>query len=60
MKVKITYTKEQEPKARAALAVLRQLFPTARTHETDRKAPTKALYLTVTNPTNPHHTNENG
>lgn len=60
LKVKITYTSEQEPQARATLAVLRQQFPTARIHETNKNDRIKALYLTVTNPENPHHTNKNG
>lgn len=46
VKVKITYKPEQAKEAAAALAALRQMFPTARVHETDRNAPTKALYLT--------------
>lgn len=60
VKVKITYKPEQAPEAAAALAALRRMFPTARVHETDRNAPTKALYLTVTNPANPHQHTENG
>lgn len=46
VKVRITYKPEQAPEAADALAALRRLFPTARVHETDRDAPTKALYLT--------------
>ena len=50
VKVKITYTSEQEPQALAALAVLRQQFPTARVHETDKNDRIKALYLTSSTP----------
>lgn len=37
MKVKITYTPEQENAAQAALDALRAMFPAARVHETRRK-----------------------
>lgn len=60
MKVKITYTSEQEPKALEALAALRQQFPTARVHETNKNDRVKALYLTVTNPENPRQHKKNG
>lgn len=50
MKVKITYTPEQEPQALAALDALRQMYPTARIHETNKLDRTKAVYLTVSPP----------
>ena len=59
VKVKITYTPEQEPKALEALAALRQLYPAARVHETNKNDRVKALYLTVTNPENPRQHKEN-
>lgn len=52
VKVKITYTPEQEPKARAALDALRGLFPSARVHETNKQDRVKAVYLTVSSPEN--------
>ncbi len=60
VKVKITYTPEHEPQARETLAALRQLYPTARVHETNRNDRVKALYLTVTNPENPRQHKKNG
>lgn len=60
MKVKITYPPEHEPQARETLAALRQLYPTARVHETNKNDRVKALYLTVTNPENPRQHKKNG
>lgn len=59
MKVKITYTPEQENAAQAALDALRAMYPAARAHESTKKAGISAVFLTVTNPKNPHHTKQN-
>lgn len=53
MKVKITYTPEQE---NAALDALRAMFPAARVHESAKKAGVSAVFLTVTKPEKPHNT----
>lgn len=47
MKIKITYTQEQERQALTALAAVRRLFPAARVHESSWNDRTKAVYLTV-------------
>lgn len=59
MKVKITYTPEQESVAQAALDALHAMFPAARVHESTKKAGISAVFLTVTKPENPHHTKQN-
>lgn len=59
MKVKITYAPEQENAAQAALDALRAMYPAARVHESTKKAGVSAVFLTVTNPKNPHHTKQN-
>lgn len=59
MKVKITYTPEQESAAQATLDALRAMFPAARVHESAKKAGVSAVYLTVTNPEKPRHTKQN-
>ena len=59
MKVKITYSPEQENAAQAALDALRAMYPAARVHESTKKAGVSAVFLTVTNPKNPHHTKQN-
>ena len=59
MKVKITYTPEQESAAQATLDALRAMFPAARVHESTKKAGISAVFLTVTNPKNLHHTKQN-
>lgn len=59
MKVKITYTPEQENAAQATLDALRAMFPAARVHQSTNKAGVSAAFLTVANPENPHHTNKN-
>lgn len=48
MKVKITYTPEQENAAQATLDALRGMFPAARVHESTNKAGVCAVSLTVT------------
>ena len=48
MKVKITYTPEQESVAQATLDALRAMFPAARVHESAKKAGVSAVFLTVT------------
>lgn len=59
MKVKITYTPEQENAARATLNALRAMFPAARVHESAKKAGVSAVFLTVTKPENPHNIKQN-
>lgn len=59
MKVKITYTPEQESTAQATLDALRAMYPAARVHESTKKAGVSAVYLTVTKPENPHNTKQN-
>ena len=59
MKVKITYTPEQENAAQAALDALRAMYPAARVHESTKKAGISAVFLTVTNPKKSHHTKQN-
>lgn len=59
MKVKITYTPEQENAAQATLDALRAMFPAARVHESTKKAGISAVFLTVTNLKNPHNTKQN-
>lgn len=59
MKVKITYTQEQENAAQATLDALRAMYPAARVHESAKKAGVSAVYLTVTNLEKPHHTKQN-
>lgn len=56
MKVKITYTPEQENAAQAALDALRAMYPAARVHESTKKAGISAVFLTVTNPEKSHNT----
>ena len=60
MKVKITYTPEQENDAQAALDAWHAMFPAARVHESVKKAGVSAVFLTVTKPENPHNTKQNG
>lgn len=60
MKVKITYPPDHKSIAAATMAALRAMYPGARVHESVNKAGISAVYLTVTNPENPHHTNKNG
>lgn len=59
MKVKVTYTPEEENAAAATLDALRAMYPAARVHESTKKAGISAVFLTVTNPKNPHHTKQN-
>lgn len=59
MKVKITYTPEQESVAQAALDALHAMFPAAGVHESVKKAGVSAVFLTVTKPENPHNTKQN-
>lgn len=59
MKVKITYTQEQENAAQATLDALRAMYPAARVHESAKKAGVSAVFLTVTKPENPRHTKQN-
>lgn len=59
MKVKITYTPEQENAAQTTLDALRAMFPAARVHESAEKAGVSAVFLTVTKPENPHNTKKN-
>ena len=59
MKVKVTYTPEEENTAAATLDALRAMFPAARVHESAKKAGVSAVYLTVTKPENPHNTKQN-
>ena len=56
MKVKITYTPEQENAAQATLDALRAMFPAARVHESAKKAGVSAVSLTVTKPEKSHNT----
>ena len=56
MKVKITYTPEQESVAQATLDALRAMFPAARVHESVKKAGVSAVFLTVTKPEKSHNT----
>ena len=56
MKVKITYTPEQEHDAQAALDAVHAMFPAARVHESAKKAGVSAVFLTVTKPEKPHNT----
>ena len=56
MKVKITYTPEQENAAQATLDALRAMYPAARVHESAQKAGVSAVFLTVTKPEKPHNT----
>ena len=60
MKVKITYKPEHEHASQATLAALREMYPAARVHETNKNDRVKALYLTVTNPENPRQHKKNG
>lgn len=50
MKVKITYTPEEENAARATLDTLRAMYPAARVHESAKKAGVSAVFLTVIKP----------
>lgn len=59
MKVKVTYTPEEENAAAATLDALRVMYPAARVHESAKKAGVSAVFLTVTNPENPRHTKQN-
>lgn len=59
MKVKITYTPEQENAAQVTLDALRAMFPAARVHESAKKAGVSAVFLTVTKPEKPHNTKQN-
>lgn len=59
MKIKLTYQPEDKNAAAAALDALRRMFPAARVHESAKKAGVSAVFLTVTKPENPHHTNKN-
>lgn len=59
VKVKITYTPEQESAAQATLDALRAMFPAARVHESAKKAGVSAVFLTVTKPEKPHNTKQN-
>ena len=59
MKVKVTYTPEEENTAGATLDALRAMYPAARVHESAKKAGVSAVFLTVTNPKNQRHTKEN-
>lgn len=59
MKVKVTYTPEEENTAAATLDALRAMFPAARVHESAKKAGVSAVFLTVTKPENPRHTKQN-
>lgn len=59
MKVKITYTPEEENAARAMLDTLRAMYPAARVHESAKKAGVSAVFLTVTKPKNPHNAKQN-
>lgn len=56
VKVKITYTPEQENAAQATLDALRAMYPAARVHESAKKAGVSAVFLTVTKPEKPHNT----
>ena len=56
MKVKITYTPEQESVAQAALDALHAMFPAARVHESVKKAGVSAVFLTGTKPEKSHNT----
>ena len=60
MKVKITYTPEQENTAQATLYTLRAMFKAARVHESAKKAGVSAVFLTVRKPEKPHNTKQNG
>lgn len=53
MKIKITYLPEEEPKAAAALADLRRLYPRLKVHKSDTNPPFKCIYLTIARPGNP-------
>ena len=57
MKVKITYTPEQENAVQATLNALRTMFPAARVHESAKKAGVSAVFLTK--PEKPHNTKQN-
>ncbi len=52
MKLKITYTPDQERQALTALAAVRRLFPAARVHESNGNDRIKAVYLTIAKPQN--------
>ena len=56
VKVKITYTPEQENAAQATLDALRAMYPAARVHESAKKAGVSAVFLTVAKPEKPHNT----
>lgn len=60
MKVKVTYTPEEENAAQATLDALRAMYPAARVHESAKKAGVSAVFLTVKNPENPRQHKENG
>ena len=59
MKVRVTFTPEEENAAQATLDALRAMYPSARVHESAKKAGVSAVFLTVTKPENPHHTKQN-
>mgnify|MGYP006924868972 CR=1 FL=1 len=59
MKIKITFTPEENATAAATLDALRRMHPTARAHENINNTGVSAAFLTVTNPKKPHHTKEN-
>lgn len=59
MKIKITFTPEENVTAAATLDALRQIHPTARVHESINNTGISAAFLTVTNPKKPHHAKEN-
>ena len=56
MRVKITH----ELAAQATLDALRAMYPSARVHESAKKAGVSAVFLTVTNPKKQLHTKQNG
>lgn len=60
MKVKVTYTPEEENAAQATLDALRAMYPAARAHESAKKAGVSAVFLTVKSPENPRQHKENG
>lgn len=60
MKVKVTFTPEEEAAAQATLDALQAMYPAARAHESVKKAGVSAVFLTVKNPENPRHISKNG
>ena len=59
MKVKITYTPEQENAAHATLNALRAMFPAARVHESAKKTGVSAVFKKKKKPEKPHNTKQN-